>query len=131
MTRLPTSFKNQLLRRWLVPFALSAYTAGALNLGAEDVAPKSTAELTAPQGTASSTPPPSDSPAPSFVPLARTLALRDTDAGESATALAAASSSEVSSTAPPAAPAPSPNAMVNLVNLLVAQHVITKAAAMR
>ena len=117
-----------------MPIAVSAFAAGALPLGAEGVVPKATEELPSTAAPVDPTPLPDAPPAPGLSPHAGALALRDTDAGESAAVLAEASESA----APPAAtqdtapasvaPAPSPNAMVNLVNLLVAQHVITKVA---
>lgn len=118
-----------------MPFAFSVYALAACPLWADDPT------------LASSSPAPVTTSAPALdtpMPILRPVPLPDGSLASASTAdpappAPATAPDSIGSTAPPtpatsptaaAAPAvaPSPNAMVNLVNLLVSQHVITKEA---
>jgi len=137
MIPLSLSYKKQVFRRWLVSFAFLVFVLLALPLWADDLAP------------ASSSPAPVTTSAPALdtpMPILRPVPLPDgtlasaspPDPAPPTSAVAPDAPGSTPPATPPSAEAgpsasatPSSNAMVNLVNLLVAQHVITQEAGDR
>jgi len=134
MIPLSFSYKKQVFRRGLISFAFLVYVLVALPLWADDPAPASSPVSVA------TTAPTLDTPMPILRPVPLpdgSLASASPASDATGTPVVASNATSSTGTIPPAsapsaAPStptsPSPNAMVNLVNLLVGQHVITKEA---